>query len=291
MSEEQQRAAWSLIAATRLDTDEAVLDEVNASDGVAAADFVQDRNQSHGIELHIIDGNWNALFKADGDRLGLVRRFLRRYRHLPGGVQWTVAGVFQFPTLMAQVPEVAIAAVNLFAAGGNGNSMRFGVVEAIFARLQSPFAPRSNDLQFRSDGLVSMLKTDLIVALAGAAVRNSGGAEFERDFYLMLGDDRTRQRRAQQILVLIDRAGLHRGENVFVQEFLAQVFHYDIARAGLVGLFGDSIDVITLTDVGDKSHNVVAIVFVQPRNNDRSIKTTGICKYYFLFRHVRLLIK
>jgi hypothetical protein len=38
---EQQRASGSFIAAARLDADETVLDQIDASDGVASADFVE----------------------------------------------------------------------------------------------------------------------------------------------------------------------------------------------------------------------------------------------------------
>src|SRR5258708_14987188 len=46
---EQQRASWSFVAAARLDADEAVLDQVDASNRVAPSDFVQQFYQRYGI--------------------------------------------------------------------------------------------------------------------------------------------------------------------------------------------------------------------------------------------------
>ena len=82
--------------------------------------------------------------------------------------------IFQFPAFVADVQQVAVAAVDFFAALSNRDSMLLGVVETVFARLQSPLAPRSNHFQFRRQRLIRMLEAHLIVALAGAAVRHGG---------------------------------------------------------------------------------------------------------------------
>src|SRR5690242_1201869 len=104
---------------------------------------------------------------------------------------------------MADVQEVPIAAMNLLAAGRYWNSAALGIGETILARLQIPFAPRCNDFQLWSKCLISVLKAHLIVALAGAAMRNGGRVLLERNFHLVLGDHRTCERRPEQILVLI----------------------------------------------------------------------------------------
>ena len=69
-------------------------------------------------------------------------------------------------------------------------------------------------LQLRSQRLVRQFEADLIVALSGAAVRNRGCALAESHFHLVLGNHRTRQRSAQQILVFVHRAGPQCGEHV-----------------------------------------------------------------------------
>src|SRR6202011_2298909 len=127
-------------------------------------------------ELHAIDRNRNPFFEADDHLLLTVRRFLRRTRQLPGAGERRVASVFQFPALVADVPEGAIAAVNLLPAGGDRNPPPFGIVETIFSRLQGPLPPRGDHFQLRGQSLIGKFEADLIISLAGATVRDSGGA-------------------------------------------------------------------------------------------------------------------
>ena len=91
-----------------------------------------------------------------------------------------VVGIFQLAALVADVQQVAVAAVDLLAALRHRNAVRLGIFEAVFARLQRPLAPRHNDLQLRSQRLVGVLEAHLVVALAGAAVRDGGRAFLQR---------------------------------------------------------------------------------------------------------------
>ena len=77
---------------------------------------------------------------------------------------------------MADVQQVAVAAMDLLAALRHGDAMRLGVLQAVFTRLQRPLAPRHDDLQLRSKCLVGVLEAHLVVALAGAAMRDGGRA-------------------------------------------------------------------------------------------------------------------
>ncbi len=88
--------------------------------------------------------------------------------------------------------EVAIAAVDLLPALGYRDAVRFGIFQAVFARLERPLAPRHNDLQLRSQRLVGMLEAHLVVALAGTTVGDGGGAFLQCTLHLVLGDDRPR---------------------------------------------------------------------------------------------------
>ncbi len=182
----QQRSARRFVTAARLDADETVLHQVDAADGIASADLVQQLDQRNRIELHPVHGNRSALFEADFDLLLAVGSFLRRTGQLPGAGERRVARIFQFPALVADVPQVAIAAVDLLAAGGHGNAALLGIVEAVFARLQIPLAPRRDHLQLRSQRLVGQFEAHLIVALAGAAVRHRSRALAQRHFHLCL---------------------------------------------------------------------------------------------------------
>ena len=80
-------------------------------------------------------------------------------------------------------------------------------------------------------------------------MRDGCGILAQRDFYLVLCNDRTGQRRSQQILMLVNRAGLERREYVPGQEFLAQILDDHFASARLVGLFDHCINIVTLANV------------------------------------------
>src|SRR5207248_8803273 len=77
-----------------------------------------------------------------------------------------------------------------------------------------------------------------------------------------------------------------RGKNILGEKFFAEVLDDDLARAGVVGLLDHSFEIIALSDVADHGNDVVRIVFLQPRNDDRRVETTGISEYDF-FRHGR----
>ena len=78
MSGDEQCAAGRFVTAAALDTDEAVLNEIDAADGVAPADFVEQLNERNGsLEANIAliyvglgdaDGAISWLDKAYGDR-------------------------------------------------------------------------------------------------------------------------------------------------------------------------------------------------------------------------------
>src|SRR5579864_3589555 len=104
----------------------------------------------------------------------------------------------------------------------------------------------------------------------------------------MLRNHRTRQRRAQQILVLIDRSGLQSREDIASQKLFPQILDDHFACASLVGLINDRFNVVSLTDVAHHGDDVVGIVFFEPWNDDGSIESTGISKNDFL-RHERSL--
>ena len=187
---------------------------------------------------------------------------------------------------MADVHQVAVAAVDFFAAGGHGHSVAFGVIEAVLARLQPPLAPRRDDFQMRRQRLVSVLKAHLVVALAGAAVRHSRRSFAHRYLNLMFGDDRPRQRRPQQIFVLIHRARADGGKDIFEQKLLAHVFHHYFRCARSPRLFHHRVKIVALAHIGDHGDDLGAVIFLEPGDDDGSIQAAGISENYFL-RHVR----
>jgi hypothetical protein len=99
---------------------------------------------------------------------------------------------------VAEVPDIAIAAVNIFLGLLDGNIVRLRVGDGFFARDDVPFAPGGDDLQFRRQGFGGQLEANLIVALSRAAVRDSIGAQLFGELHLALRQKRTREGCAEQ---------------------------------------------------------------------------------------------
>src|SRR5947208_550287 len=113
-----------------------------------------------------------------------------------------------------------------------------------------------------------MFKPYLVVSLAGTTVSKGGSTFAQRHRHLMFGNHRTRQRRAQQILVLVDGPGAQSGKDIAAQKLVAQVDNTHLGSAGLMGLFYDGVDVIALADIGDHGDHVAVVVLLEPGNDD-----------------------
>src|SRR3954454_21787106 len=109
------------------------------------------------------------------------------------------------------MPEGAGALVRILLRGRHGDAARGGVVDGVFARDDVPLAPRRDHVELRRERLIRELKTDLIVALSGAAVRERVASGRERDLNLLARDQRTCGGRAKEVILLVNRAGFQNG--------------------------------------------------------------------------------
>ena len=137
-------------------------------------------------------------------------------------------------------------------------------------------------MQVRGDGLVRQLEPHLVVALAGAAVRQCVATGFQRHFGLPFGEQRPRNRSAEQIFVLVHRAGAHQLPQVLRDELLAHVFHIHFGSAGLEGLLFQPIQLFAaLPYVAANGHYLAAVMLFEPRNDDGCIQAAGVSQRYF----------
>src|SRR5256885_11132438 len=251
MRGDEQRAAGSFIGAARFHTYQAVFDDVRPPNAVLRGDFVESVQQIHRRSLAAVHGNRRAGFKADLDFRGLVRSFFGRGDPLPHGLVGRVGGIFEFAAFVAEVPNVAVAAVNVFLALLDGNVVLLRVGDGVFARIDVPLAPGRDDLHAGSDGLVRQFETHLVISLAGAAVREAVGAKLQRDFRLALGDYWPRHGGAEQVGVLVNGAGTKRRPNVVADKFFAQIFDVRGGGAGSERFLAGGFEVFLLANVAD----------------------------------------
>ena len=124
--------------------------------------------------------------------------------------------------------------------------------------------------------LDGQLKTNLIIALAGAAMADGIGTFLDGDVHQSLGNTGTGMGSAQQVL-LIHRAGLEAGDDVIVHILVGQIQHIQLAGAGLQRLFFQTLQLVRLTHItGNGDDLTVIIVFLQPGDDDGCIETAGI---------------
>ena len=102
--------------------------------------------------------------------------------------------------------------------------MRFGILNFFLTGLYVPNSPGSDDFHFGSKRFYCKLKSDLIVALARAAVADGVGTLSLCDFNNSLCDYRACKRCAEQIILFINRACFKGGENIVAYKFVLKIF-------------------------------------------------------------------
>src|SRR5215472_5284425 len=129
MSGNEQRAGRCFVAPATLDAYETVLDKVNAAHRIAAGDSIQQFDQRNRSERPAIHADGGSGLEADLDRLDFVGRGLRGIGQLPRIVERLAGWIFQFTAFMRNVPQVAIAAVDLLTGCSNRDTVALGVVD------------------------------------------------------------------------------------------------------------------------------------------------------------------
>src|SRR5438874_11892536 len=82
MRDLQNRHARSLVNSTRFHPNEAVLDEIDASNAMFAAYFIQFRKERYRIKPLAVNGNRLARLESDLKIFSFILRVFRRARHL-----------------------------------------------------------------------------------------------------------------------------------------------------------------------------------------------------------------
>ncbi len=200
---------------------------------------------------------------------------------MPHGFVGRIGGIFQLAAFVAEVPDVTVAAVDIFLALLHRDVVFLRVGDGIFAGIDVPLAPGGDDLQIWRNRFVGEFETNLIVAFAGAAVGKAVGAELQRDFRLALAEDGPGHGGAEQVGVLVDGAGAQRGPDVLTDELFAQVFDVRGGGAGGESFFARGFEIFLLADVANHGDDFALIVFFEPGNDDGSVEAAGIGEDYF----------
>ena len=139
-----------------------------------------------------------------------------------------------------------------------------------------PFPQRRDDLQLGRQRLHGDVETDLVVAFAGAAVRNSRRTFISRDCHHLAGDQRAGERRCQRIVALVACAGKEGRKGEVADERLLGVLP-DVARGARrhrerLKLLARPVH----PHIDGQSDNVVAALFLEPADGDRGVEAAGV---------------
>ncbi len=292
MRRQEDRAAGRLVDAARLHADEAVLDQIDAADAVRLAERVELREQSGWRKLLAVEADGIALVETDPHLSRLVRRFHWRNRPLIDKLRRFLGRVFQHLAFRGRVQQVGVHRERRLAllVLGDRNLMLAGERQQILAALEAPFAPRCDDLDRRIERVIGQLESDLVVALAGRAMTDRVGANLVGDLDLPFGDQRPRDRGAEQVLPLVQGIRAKHREDVVANKLLAQVIDENIALldAEQQSLLAGRREFLALAEVGREGHDLAAIGGLQPFQDDRGVQPARIGEHDLLdvaFRH------
>ena len=146
--------------------------------------------------------------------------------------------------------------------------------------------PRCDHGHIGLERVIAELEAHLIVAFSGRAVRDGVGADLLRDFDLALGDQRPRDRGAEEILALVERVRPEHGEDVVAHELFAQILDEDVVRldAEKQRLLARGLDLLALAEVGGEGHHLAAVGGLQPFEDDRGVEAAGIGEHHLFHR-------
>ena len=198
----------------------------------------------------------------------------------------------------------------LSALGGRDlNAIGLSVGEELGAGQEVPFAPGGNDLDVRLEGVVAELEADLVIALPGGTVGHGIGAGLQGNLDLPLGDEGPGNGGSQKVDALIQGIGAEHGEHKVLHELLTEVINVDLLHTAGLGLPAGRLELLTLRDsaieflrlragqiwdwksrlqpergrhelylaeVSCERDNLAAVLVLDPFQDDRGVKATGV---------------
>src|SRR5262245_61640327 len=272
----QDRPTGRLVDAARLHADEAVLDEVHAPDAVLAAHAVEPLEQRDRPQSLAIDGDGVAGLEVDQHLDGDVGRLFRGIREDEHLVRRRRPRVLQDAALVGDVEEVAIRAVGSLGRHRYRDVVTAGEVDERGARGEIPLAPGRDHAQVRRQCRVRQFEAHLVVPLARGPVGDGVGALLQRDLHLGLGDERPRDRGAEQVAALVDGRGAQHREDEVADEFFPEVDDVHAPSPGAERLVPDRDQLLALPQVGAEGHHLAAVPLDQPAQDDGRVEPARV---------------
>ncbi len=215
MGGQHDRRRRNLVDVAYLQPHDAVLDVIDDADAVAGADRGHPFDQLDEAEALAVERDRDATLEAQLDLLGLVWRLLGPRHELEDVVVGRVLEILDPAPLRGAAPEVVVDRVGRFRLGSLGwvgldRDAVLARVGDLLLAAHLPGAHRRDHLQLGRERRDRRLDAHLVVALAGAAVRDRVAAALARVLDRQLRDQRAPERREQRVAAAVERVGLDR---------------------------------------------------------------------------------
>ena len=282
---QQDGAAGRLVAAARFHADIAVFDQIEPAHAVLAAEPVEFGQQRSRAELLAVDRDRIAMLEIDLDQFGFCRRFVQRRSEAPHVIRRRFRRVLEHAALIGDVQQIGVHGIGRLALAlfvVDRDAVLVGIGHQLVARQQVPFAPGCDHLDVGHQRVGAKFEANLIVALAGGAVRNRIGLFAPGDLDQTLGNQRTGDGGSQQIFAFVEGVGAKHRKHEVTHELFAQVFDVDLFYAEFFGLGTRRLELFTLTDIGGEGDDLASVGVLQPFEDHRGVEATGIGENYFL---------
>src|SRR5437870_10059089 len=155
--------------------------------------------------------------------------------------------------------KIAIHRVRLLRARFYRDSIRFrecdhlGATGKLFAK--TFLAPGRNYAQIRRKRCRGEFKANLVIPLPGRPVRDGISVFGERNLDHSFGDERTRDACPEEILALVNCAGLKHRKDEIAREFFLEIFDNAFRCAGFQRLLFQAVEFFLLADIGAKGRS------------------------------------
>ena len=275
MGGDQRHCARSLVQLAGLDAYQTILNQIDTADALRACTTVHLFDGLQRSDVMTVDLDRDALLEFDDDLI--LDRWERRIVGVGVAVLGrTVPRILEETGLDGAAPHVLVDGERALLGLHDRQLVFLGEGDLDVAG-QRQVTNRADGLQRRVDGGDGDLETNLIVALAGAAVGNGVSAELVGGTDEMLGNQRTGDGGDQRVHAFVHGVGLQGLHAVFVGEFITGIDHVGFDRTACQRALLDGFEAFAATaDVEGHGHNILAGAFLQIRNGDGGVKTTGV---------------
>ena len=277
VGEDEREGAGAFVDLAALDADAAVLDHVDAAPAVPADGFGGGGDELGEGHRLAVEGDGDACCEGDGELPRLVGDVSG-----VGGEGVRLAGrcgpgIFDDATFDGASPEVLVDGVRVVAADFHGDVVACGVVDGVLAA-EPPETHGGEDVEVGGEGADGDLEADLVVAFAGAAVRDGVCVVLEGGGDEVADDDGSGERGDERVLAFVEGVGAEGREAVLVGELVAGVDDegFDGAGGARAGADGVPVVVGVLADIDGEGDDVDVPFVVHPFDGDGGVEAAGV---------------